>query len=42
MIYRPDLQNLQAGRKKPQKYLIFGTELSIMSKPKILSDMKIA
>ena len=27
--------------KKPQKQLIFGTELSIMSKPKTLSNIKI-
>ena len=40
--YRPDLQNLQATRKKPQKQLKFGTELSIMSKPKIFSNMEIA
>ena len=34
ITYRADLQNLQARRKKLQKQLIYGTELSINVKTK--------
>ena len=42
IIYRPDLQNIQVRRKKQKVGNSWNWTFYFMSKPKILSNMKIA